>query len=164
LNKVYLLLGSNLGDRTGTLDKAKKDLSELGHISGISSLYETQAWGHREQPNFFNQVIVLETGLSAEDLLKKNLEIEIKLGRVREQKWAERTIDIDILYFNDEIIVTKALKIPHPQIHNRKFTLIPLNEIDPGFLHPVFNLTTKQMLERCEDSLEVKKIILNSKF
>jgi 2-amino-4-hydroxy-6-hydroxymethyldihydropteridine diphosphokinase len=164
LNKVYLLLGSNLGDRMGTLDKAKKNLGELGQISGISSLYETEAWGNTEQPNFFNQIIVLETELSAEEMLKKNLEIEIKLGRVREQKWAERTIDIDILYFNDEIIVTKALKIPHPQIHNRKFTLAPLNEIAPELLHPVFNLTTRQMLERCADSLEVKKVILNSEF
>jgi 2-amino-4-hydroxy-6-hydroxymethyldihydropteridine diphosphokinase len=158
LNKVYLLLGSNLGDRLDTLVKAQKYLSEHGEILSISSVYETKPWGKSNQPNFLNQVLLIETNMSAEELLKKILGIEILLGRVREQKWAERTIDIDILYFNNEIIVTESLKIPHPEIHNRKFTLVPLNEISPDFLHPVFNLSTRQMLERCNDTLEVMNI------
>jgi 2-amino-4-hydroxy-6-hydroxymethyldihydropteridine diphosphokinase len=148
-------MGSNLGDRRVSLEKARKKLSDYGHILNNSSIYETKAWGKNDQPNFLNQIILIETEMKAEELLKIILDIEIQLGRVREQKWAERTIDIDILYFNNEIIVTESLKIPHPEIHNRKFTLIPLNEISPDLLHPVLNLSTKQMLERCKDDLEV---------
>jgi 2-amino-4-hydroxy-6-hydroxymethyldihydropteridine diphosphokinase len=159
LNKVYLLLGSNVGNRKEMLEKAKMNLGSIGHIISVSSVYETKAWGKSDQPDFLNQVILLETQLTAEELLKNIMEVEIKLGRVREQKWAERTIDIDILFFNEEIVVTKTLKIPHPEISKRKFTLVPLNEIAPDLLHPVLNLTATQMLERCEDSLEVKKFL-----
>jgi 2-amino-4-hydroxy-6-hydroxymethyldihydropteridine diphosphokinase len=155
LNKVYLLLGSNLGDRIQLLEKAKNNLSKYGTILSISSIYETKAWGRKDQSNYLNQVLLMETQWNPEELLKLILEIEIQLGRIRDQKWAERTIDIDILYFNNEIIVTKSLKIPHPEIHNRKFTLVPLNELSPDFVHPVFNLSSTQMLERCKDPLEV---------
>jgi 2-amino-4-hydroxy-6-hydroxymethyldihydropteridine diphosphokinase len=157
MNKAFLLLGSNLGNREKTISEAIKMLGEAGTINSISSLYRTGAWGKKDQPDFLNQVIILEIGFSCEDLLKKILEIEIKLGRVRGHKWAERTIDIDILYFNQEIIVTEHLKIPHPQIQFRRFTLIPLTEIAPGYKHPVLNISSIQMLERCEDKLEVVK-------
>jgi 2-amino-4-hydroxy-6-hydroxymethyldihydropteridine diphosphokinase len=157
MNKAFLLLGSNLGDKEKTISQAIKMLGESGTIYGISSLYRTVAWGKKDQPDFLNQITILETGFSCEDLLKKILEIEIKLGRVRGHKWAERTIDIDILYFNQEIIVTEHLKIPHPQIQFRRFTLIPLAEIAPDHKHPVLNISSAQMLERCEDRLEVVK-------
>jgi 2-amino-4-hydroxy-6-hydroxymethyldihydropteridine diphosphokinase len=158
MNKVFLLLGSNLGDRAATLSHAVKLLEDTEKIIGSSSVYQTAAWGKKDQPDFLNQVIILETALTPDKLLKKIMGIEMQMGRVRADKWAERTIDIDILYFNDEIIVSEHLKIPHPQIQSRHFTLIPLNEIAPGFKHPVLNISTVQMLERCEDKLEVRKV------
>jgi len=157
MNEVFLLLGSNLGNRRRTLSEAIGLLQEAGSLISFSSVYQTAAWGKQDQPDFLNQIIVLETALSAQDLLKKILEIEVKLGRVRNNKWAERTIDIDILYFNQDIIVSDQLKIPHPQIQFRRFTLIPLHEIVPDFKHPVLNITSAQMLERCQDKLEVRK-------
>jgi 2-amino-4-hydroxy-6-hydroxymethyldihydropteridine diphosphokinase len=159
MNKAFLLLGSNLGNREKTISEAIKMLRETGSVNTISSLYRTVAWGKRDQPDFLNQVIILDTELSCEDLLKKILGIEIKLGRIRGHKWAERTIDIDILYFNQEIIVSEHLKIPHPQIQFRRFTLIPLAEIAPLFRHSVLNINTMQMLEKCKDQLEVIKIL-----
>jgi 2-amino-4-hydroxy-6-hydroxymethyldihydropteridine diphosphokinase len=162
MNKVFLLLGSNLGDRNNTISGAIKLLQEIGNLVGFSSVYQTAAWGKKDQPDFLNQVILLETLLSPQDLLKKIMEIEIKMGRIRANKWAERTIDIDILYFNKDIIVSDHLKIPHPQIQFRRFTLIPLNEIAPELKHPVLNITSAQMLERCEDALEVKKFAVNN--
>jgi 2-amino-4-hydroxy-6-hydroxymethyldihydropteridine diphosphokinase len=162
MNKAFLLLGSNLGDRINAISQAIKLLQETGNIVAFSSVYQTAAWGKKDQPDFLNQVIILETSISSEELLKKIMEIEIKMGRVRADKWAERTIDIDILYFNEEIIVRENLKIPHPQIQFRRFTLVPLNEIAPEFKHPVLNITSVQMLERCEDKLEVKRLLVNS--
>ena len=161
MNKVFLLLGSNLGDRAGTLSGAIKLLEDAGNITGLSSIYQTAAWGKKDQPDFLNQVIIFETSLSAYELMKKLLEIEIKMGRVRTDKWAERTIDIDILYFNEDIIVSEHLKVPHPQIQFRRFTLIPLNETAPDFRHPVLNITSTQMLNRCADKLEVKKLLVD---
>jgi 2-amino-4-hydroxy-6-hydroxymethyldihydropteridine diphosphokinase len=158
MNKVFLLLGSNVGNRERALSDATGLLQESGSLISFSSVYQTAAWGKSDQPDFLNQVIILETALSAENLLKKVLEIEIKLGRVRSNKWAERTIDIDILYFNREIIISEHLKIPHPEIQFRRFTLIPLTEVAPDFKHPVLNITSAQMLESCKDRLEVRKV------
>jgi 2-amino-4-hydroxy-6-hydroxymethyldihydropteridine diphosphokinase len=159
MNRAFLLLGSNLGDRKKTIADAIGMLQqEAGEIIRLSAIYQTEAWGKKDQPDFLNQVILLETKLSPEELLKKMMRIEIKLGKVRVNKWAERTIDIDILYFNEEIIISEHLKIPHPQIQFRKFTLIPLNEIAPDFRHPVLNITSNQMLERCKDDLLVLKL------
>jgi 2-amino-4-hydroxy-6-hydroxymethyldihydropteridine diphosphokinase len=162
MNRAFLLLGSNLGDRSRTISGAIRLLQEIGNIIGFSSIYQTAAWGKKDQPDFLNQVIILEISLSPDELLKKIMGIEIKMGRVRANKWAERTIDIDILYFNEEIVVTEHLKIPHPQIQFRRFTLMPLNEIAPDFKHPVLNITSAQMLEGCEDRLEVKKLTVNN--
>jgi len=162
MSKAFLLLGSNLGDRAGAISIAISMLQEIGNMVSLSSVYQTAAWGKKDQPDFLNQVIILETLLSPDELLKKIMQIEIKMGRVRKNKWAERIIDIDILYFNDDIIVSEHLKIPHPQIQFRRFTLIPLNEIAPDFKHPVLNITSGQMLDRCEDRLEVKKLMVDS--
>ena len=159
---IVLLLGSNLGERHSFLKQAIDALqNQLGEILSTSSLYETKSWGLEDQPNFINQVLVCKTVHTAEESLEKCLAIEKTLGRDRKVKWGSRTIDIDILYFGSEIIATSQLKIPHPFLHERRFTLVPLVEVLPDFIHPVFNFSSKQLLEKCADELQVT--LLNSK-
>jgi len=156
---VVILLGSNLSSRQEFMQQAAQLISiEVGHIVKYSSYYETKAWGNESQPDFLNQVLVCETTYSPIEVLTHCLSIEKKLGRHRKEKWGSRTIDIDILYFGNEIIATPQLKIPHPLLHQRRFTLVPLCEVLPDFVHPVFNFSNKQLLERCEDELEVVKL------
>lgn len=153
---LVLLLGSNLGERQNYLSQALEKIKQsMGTIYIASSFYETKSWGVENQPDFLNQVIVCHTSLTAEESLKYCLSIEKELGRDRKEKWGSRTIDIDILYFDDSIIATNALKIPHPFLHERRFTLVPLVEVLPDYIHPVFNFSNKQLLERCTDGLEV---------
>ncbi len=121
-----------------------------------SSIYETEAWGLADQPAYLNQVVIAKTNLSATTLLQTLLNIEHQMGRVRTVKWEQRCIDLDILFYNNTIINEEGLKIPHPYLHQRRFTLIPLCELIPDFIHPVFNKTVKQLLAECEDIKEVK--------
>jgi 2-amino-4-hydroxy-6-hydroxymethyldihydropteridine diphosphokinase len=129
----------------------------LGKVTRKSKLYVTAAWGNSNQPDFLNQVIIVETKLTALQVIEVILNIEIKMGRVRTTKNAPRIIDIDILFFNKEIIAEENLDVPHPQIQNRRFVLIPLNELSPNFKHPVLNKTMHQLLKICPDTLTVKK-------
>lgn len=157
---IYLLLGSNLADRQLMLEAAKNQIRQKGiTITGESHYYETAAWGNTDQPPFINQVIQLSTIQKPLDLLATILDIELELGRKRFEKWGPRCIDIDILYYNQEICVYDNLKIPHPEIQNRAFALEPLVEIAPEFIHPVFNISNATLLERCNDNLEVKKLV-----
>lgn len=155
----YLLLGSNLGNRAEYLANAR-NLIELfvGDIKRASAIYETLPWGVSEQPNFYNQAIAVATQLSAEELLLNLLQIEEKLGRERSQKWQARKIDLDILYYQQDIISQTQLTVPHPQIEHRRFTLVPLVEIAPDYVHPVLQQSNAQLLAKCQDTLEVKKI------
>ena len=156
-NKAYLLLGTNLGDRAKHLEAARTGLSRTaGTIRGLSGVYETAAWGITEQPVFWNQVVLLETDLPPEALLAAVLAIEQSLGRERDQRWGARTLDVDILYYNDQVIESPSLSVPHPQIANRRFTLAPLAEIAPDFLHPVLRLSQRQLLDACPDPLTVR--------
>lgn len=156
-HKTYLLLGSNLGDRKLILKNAAVVISQkIGVIESYSSIYETLAWGIEDQPAFLNQVIKVETSLHPQKLLTTINGIEKELGRVRHQKWGERLIDIDILYYNEDIIETENLVIPHPEIINRRFTLIPLAEIAPNYIHPIIKKNQSALLEICPDKLEVK--------
>ena len=156
MNTVYILLGTNIGDKIANLKTAYAKISiDCGAILDRSSIYETFPWGATDQPYFLNMVVKIETKCTAEKLLRLLLFIEKEMGRVRERKWGERLIDLDILYFNNEIIVKENLKIPHPELHNRKFTLIPLSEIAAYFIHPVLNVNTKQLLDRCIDKSAV---------
>lgn len=159
MNSVYILLGGNLGDRVDNLRNARSYIEkEIGKIITTSSVYETASWGITDQPDFLNQVLLVETTYSAEEIMNRILSIENKIGRVRTQKNASRIIDIDILFFNEENINEDDLTVPHPEIQNRKFVLIPLSEIAPDLIHPKLRLTVKELLSTSKDNLEVKRV------
>jgi 2-amino-4-hydroxy-6-hydroxymethyldihydropteridine diphosphokinase len=156
---VYLLLGSNLGDRKTLLAQAQTRLREaVGRVLQHSDLYETSAWGLTEQPAFLNQVLCLDTPLSPEEVLQQTQRVENELGRERKEKWGARLIDIDILYYGQQIIRTDRLTVPHPFLHERHFTLVPLVQIAPDFIHPVLVKSNKVLLEQCDDPGEVKTL------
>ena len=158
MNNTYLLLGSNMGNSKASLSKAVVQIEkQIGKIIRQSGLYSTAAWGNIKQPDFLNQVIIVETNLSAHQTMQTILNIEKKMGRIRTVKNAPRVIDIDILFFNKEIIEQEHLSIPHAQIQNRRFVLIPLNQLSPNLKHPVLNKTVHQLLINCPDKLNVKK-------
>ena len=146
-----------MGDRANNLNTAKGFIKkEIGKIINQSSVYETAAWGITQQPPFLNQVLFVETRFSAGPIMDMILSIENKMGRIRTKKNASRIIDIDILFFNNDIIHEKDLNIPHPEIQNRKFVLVPLTELSPGFVHPVLQKPASQILSECNDELDVK--------
>jgi 2-amino-4-hydroxy-6-hydroxymethyldihydropteridine diphosphokinase len=156
---TYILLGSNLGDSKKYLaDAISKIETKLGTVQKKSSLYQTASWGKHDQPDFINQVIELKTMLSPADLLKGVLEIEIDLGRERTEKWGSRTIDIDILLFEDQIIDEPDLNIPHPFLPFRRFSLMPLSEIAPDLIHPQLGKRIQDLLIELSDDLFVKKL------
>jgi 2-amino-4-hydroxy-6-hydroxymethyldihydropteridine diphosphokinase len=158
MNTTYLLLGSNMGNPQQQLLQAISSIEHLiGKLIRQSNLYQTAAWGKTDQPDFLNQVIIVETNLTASETMQTILGIEEKLGRVRTVKNASRTIDIDILFFNTDIIHQKDLLVPHPEIANRRFVLVPLNELSPHMKHPVLHKTIHELLEICPDKLDVKK-------
>jgi 2-amino-4-hydroxy-6-hydroxymethyldihydropteridine diphosphokinase len=159
MNITYLLLGSNLGDRAKYLSEALEMLeNNIGQIVSKSSLYNTEPWGVQHQEEYLNQAICITTPLSPGDLLASILNIELSLGRKRAQKWDARTIDIDILYYNSDIIELPDLTIPHPHLHLRKFALEPLSEIARYFMHPILKKNTEMMLADCSNELNVVKI------
>jgi 2-amino-4-hydroxy-6-hydroxymethyldihydropteridine diphosphokinase len=158
MNKLYLLLGSNMGNSYEQLAEAKKHIKHLGIVTRQSKVYQTAAWGKRNQPDFLNQVIVLQTKRDAATCMSYILEIEHKMGRIRTRKNAPRKIDIDILYFNKETLNLPHLTVPHPAIQDRRFVLIPLNELAPRFIHPLLGKSNHELLLECPDQLDVKKI------
>ena len=158
MNKAYLLTGSNLGDREEYLATARSFINEqCGTIVTASSLYETAAWGKTDQPSFLNQALELETALNAKQLIRRILKIEKMMGRIRDEKYGPRLIDIDILLFNNEKHNYEFLKVPHPEMQNRRFALLPLAEIAPRIIHPVLNKPITELLKECKDELPVKK-------
>ena len=158
MNTAYILTGGNIGDRLGNLQKAKEHLAKVGNVAISSSIYETEAWGNRDQPDFYNQVHIISTKLSAEQLMEKILKIEEQMGRIRAAKNASRVIDIDILFFNDAVINTGNLIVPHAEISNRRFVLTPLDELCPELVHPVLHKTIHELLSTCKDTLSVKPL------
>ena len=159
-NKVYLLLGSNMGARLQLLDNAIAKISnQIGEILERSSVYETAAWGKTDQPNFLNVAIAVSTELTPLEVLSRALQIEVELGRIREEKWGARLIDIDIIFYGNEVVnIPHTLDIPHPEMHKRKFVLEPLTEIAPELQHPVFNKSVSTLLHELNDQLEVTRI------
>ena len=158
-NQAYISLGGNVGNTQEIFQKALEEIYQhIGKITKKSSLYQTAAWGNTQQNDFINQVICINTLSSAHDLLDSLLTIEIKLDRVREEIWGPRTLDLDILYFNQEIIESPTLIVPHQRIKERKFILIPMNEIASDHVDPVSNQPVAQLLANCIDELAVTKI------
>src|SRR3982750_3429784 len=156
---VFLLLGSNLGDRKLYLEEAIQHISEeVAPVVKRSAVYETQSWGKTDSPDYLNQVVLVQTELSAQTILQKILNIEWKIGRIREEKWGPRIIDIDILFYGDALIDEPELKVPHPELHKRRFTLDPLAEIAPNLIHPVLHKNILQLKDELTDSLIVKKL------
>ncbi|MRS60969.1 2-amino-4-hydroxy-6-hydroxymethyldihydropteridine diphosphokinase [Larkinella terrae] len=159
MHTVYLLLGANLGDREATLQRALEAIQvDLGPVLQQSALYETAAWGVTDQPAFLNQVLKVLSVFPAEEMLEKTQAIENRLGRVRREKWGSRVIDIDLLYVDETVLNSETLTVPHPFLHERRFTLVPLAEIAPEFVHPVFHKTNRQLLAECPDLGAVRKL------
>lgn len=160
MNVTYLCLGGNIGDRETALNQAIFIISqEIGNIVSKSGIYETEAWGVENQQAYLNQCVAVTTNLTAEELIHKVLVIEKKLGRERSNSiiYEPRIIDIDIIFYNNTIIETPQLTVPHPRLHLRKFVLIPLSEIASNHLHPILNKTIFNLLSDCEDQSEVKE-------
>ncbi len=152
--KVYFLLGGNLGDRLSTLKQALRALSEaVGPVLQRSSIYETEPWGKQNQPTFLNQTALLETEKAPPEILQVIKQIEQDLKRKRFEKWGSRTIDIDILFYGEQVYEDDQLSIPHPALHTRNFTLVPLLEIAPDLVHPRFQCTIRQLYAQSPDPL-----------
>lgn len=158
MSTAYLLIGGNLGNRKENLSTAISLITEqCGSLTRSSSIYETEAWGKTDQPSFLNQALEISTSLNARQLMRKILKIEEEMGRIRKEKLGPRIIDIDILFFDNEIHDLRFLKVPHPEIQNRRFVLVPMAEINSYLQHPVFKKTIAELLEECPDLLNVKK-------
>ena len=183
MKEVFILLGSNRGDRKDYISKALEMIGiKAGAICKKSALYETEPWGFDDSTPFLNQVVDIETNLEPEALLEQLVTIEVRLGRIRpfdgcgcgvssSQALAQgsdtkefpafsgRTIDIDILFYGQRLVFSDTLMIPHPRIHERRFTLVPLNEIAPEFIHPLLKKTISVLLRDCRDHAQVSKIL-----
>src|SRR5574343_144042 len=159
MHQLVLLTGSNVGDSLANLQTAARYIAaEVGSIQKQSPVYKTAPWGNTKQQDFLNQVLWVDTPKSAREALALVLAIEQKMGRIREQKWAPRTIDIDILFYDDAIIQESDLQVPHPLLHLRKFTLQPLLELYPNFIHPLFKQSIAQLSNACPDESLVEKL------
>ena len=159
LNKAYISIGSNLGNRLQNLQNALFQLdAQVGNITAISKVYESASWGF-EADDFFNACVALETYLTPGEVLLKILSIEKILGRERflEKGYESRTIDIDIIYYGNEVVQTDRLNVPHPKLQDRKFVLLPLAEIAPQFYHPILKKDTRNLLQECKDKGNVRK-------
>lgn len=158
---VFISLGSNLGAREKNLHDAIELISQLSDTLPVaqSKMYTTAAWGKTDQPDFLNMVIEIRSTLLAEELMESLLHLEEKMGRIRNDHWGPRIIDMDILFYGEEIHYSSRLIVPHPEMQNRNFVLVPLNEIAPQFIHPVLKKSVAQLLEECSDKLTVLKVI-----
>ncbi|SET57628.1 2-amino-4-hydroxy-6-hydroxymethyldihydropteridine diphosphokinase [Hymenobacter actinosclerus] len=156
MKTAYLLLGSNLGDRAATLQAAVTELGRsAGRVTAASGLYETAAWGLTEQPAFLNQALEVQTHLTPTQLLAACQAAEQHAGRQRLVRWGARTLDVDILLYDDLVLDTPTLQLPHPRLPERRFALLPLAEIAASVLHPGLRRTINELLAECPDELAV---------
>ncbi len=165
INEVFILLGSNQGDRERFLSLALEWIEDKGGtILKKSAIYETAPWGFETPDLFLNQVVEISTGHQPDALLEILLTIETQLGRIRpfdscgcsgDEAYSSRTIDLDILFYGPKLVFTDRLMIPHPRLHERRFCLVPLNEIAPGFIHPLLKKSISLLLQECADRSEV---------
>jgi 2-amino-4-hydroxy-6-hydroxymethyldihydropteridine diphosphokinase len=162
MDGVFIGLGSNLGDRFSALQRAVAAIAQLPTttIKKISSVYETEPVGVKHQGEFFNAVVEVETELAVQELFASLKEIEHALGRTHHERWGPREIDLDLLYMGSLIIDNSALRIPHPELHHRKFVLIPFVEIAPEFIDPLRRTTVRQLFEQTNDESMVKQTSL----
>jgi len=162
MHQVFLGIGGNIGNKQANFDKVYTQIQNvLGPILKCSSLYESSPWGFESEDLFWNKVLWVETQFSPAEILRKTAKIEASFGRKRNGKgYTSREMDIDILYFDDLVMETEKLTIPHPQIANRLFVLLPLAEIAPEFIHPKLGTTSVQMIENCTDCAEIIRIEL----
>lgn len=161
MNHVYLLLGSNLGDSKSFIDKASDLIfKNIGKMIKESSLYKSPPWGFTHENSFLNKVLFIETDFKAHEVLDECQKIERKMGRVRKKtsEYQAREIDVDILFYNNDIIQTEQLIVPHPRIEERRFTLLPLCEVAEHFVHPVSLLPLIDLLTACNDNSKVVKL------
>jgi 2-amino-4-hydroxy-6-hydroxymethyldihydropteridine diphosphokinase len=160
MHQVFLGIGGNIGNKHDNFDKVYTLIkNELGTITKSSSVYETPPWGFQSEDVFWNQVLMIETEFSPFELLQKITEIEIQFGRERENgHYKSRAMDIDILYFDELVIETETLTIPHPHLPRRLFVLVPLTEIAPEFVHPQLGFTSLKLLENCGDNSDINRI------
>lgn len=157
MHKVYLAFGSNLGNRGRNIQIAVEHLERWGvKILRMSRLYETEPVGVKDQPTFYNAAAIGETALTPEEVLMAIQAIERSLKRERKEKWGPRTIDIDILMYDDLVLDVTGLVVPHPHMTERRFVLAPLVEIAENVIHPVLQRTMHQLLQECTDTAEVK--------
>ncbi len=154
---VYLALGSNLGNRLANLKQAIEALTPQMEVKARSEVYETPPWGYEDQPTFLNQVVKVKTYLDPENLLKHLKRLEVALGRKESFPNGPRLIDLDILFYDDLVLNTAALVIPHPRLHERAFVLLPLMDIDPNLVHPVNKKSVHELMASC-DASGIKKL------
>lgn len=155
---IFLLLGSNIGDRQANLTIARHKIQYFARIVRQSAVYKTAPWGKPDQPDFYNQVVEVDTSLNAEELLTHLLSIEKDMGRKREERWGSRIIDIDLLFYQNIVLSGDNVTVPHPGIPDRRFALVPLHEIAPDFPHPVLGKTVSALLHDCPDTLDVTRL------
>ena len=161
METCYILFGSNMGDKNSIFAQACLYINRCNRVVQVSSPYESEPWGFETEEWFLNRLIVVETAMEPEALLRQLLEIERELGRERHPEvggYTSRTADLDLLYYGDRIILTDKLTVPHPRLHRRRFALLPLCEVAPDLVHPALGLTQAELLERCPDTLVVRKI------
>ncbi len=160
MTQLFLSLGGNLGNTREIFEGAYPLIEKkIGKISVYSSIYQTEAWGPIPQADFLNQVLLVNTSLKAEACLAEMLEIEREFGRERKERWGPRTLDLDILYYGDQVIAESDLSIPHPRIAERKFILTPLAEIAPTFTDPASRKTMVILLAECSDNSQVNRSV-----
>jgi len=157
MQRVFIAIGSNLGDKISNCRRAIDEIAGFCEIVKVSSLYETEPVGNEDQPNFINSVAEIRTDLSPHELLTHLNRIEEKLGRVRSEKWGPRTIDLDIIFYGDQIIKDDNLIIPHPRAHLRRFVLEPICEIAPEFIHSEIKISVFELLKNLPDNKKVIK-------
>ena len=155
---VYLSLGSNVGEREAQLRDAQIRLATTGRVSAVSPVYETEPVEFTAQPWFLNRALAIQTDLTPQQLMAAILRIEEEMGRLRVQKKGPRSIDIDILLFDDLVVESEGLTIPHPAMHQRRFVLEPLADIAPQMLHPVFRKTIRELLDALPAGQQVRKL------
>ncbi len=160
MESCYVLFGSNMGDKENIFAEACLLINNrCGAITAVSSSYESEPWGFEASEWFLNRLILVDTDLNPEAMLRELLAIETELGRVRhpeKEGYTSRTADLDILYYGQRVIVTPTLTVPHPRLHLRRFALMPLCEVVPELMHPVFQVTQRELLHRCTDQSIVR--------